>query len=66
MATQLKVSVPTFRSKKLGQPQNRSEFPLILTSRGLALRKTELPTKFRKEWWDRHWREKQQELLLIS
>lgn len=66
MATQLKVHMEISRSKRLDPPLKRRESPLIHISRDSDSKKTAMPMKSPKVWLDRFWREKPQELLLIS
>ena len=62
MATQLKVTEVSFRSKKLDPQPKHREYPHILISRVLDSKKMVMPTKFRKEWSGKLSLDKLQEL----
>ena len=66
MATQLKVTEDSRRSKKFAPPQNHKEYPHTPTSRDSGSRKTVMPMKSHMVWSDRLSPDKQQGLSSTS
>ena len=66
MATQLKVTEVSFRSKKSDPPPKHKEYPHILISRDSDSNKMVMPTKSHKEWSDKQSPGKPLESLSIS
>ena len=66
MATQLKVTEVSFRSKKSDPPPKHREYPHILISKVSDSKKMVMPMKSHKEWSDNQSLGKLLELLSIS